>query len=80
MTSDPHSPIEGRETGCLSAGSTAKIICDTVGFPPPMVEFWKDCTKINYTANERLVSIAVIVFFLCMKSSLIVSFQIHIGM
>lgn len=64
MRSDPHSPIDGRGTGCLSAGSTAKIICDTVGFPPPTVEFWKDCTKIDHTASGRLVNITGIVFFL----------------
>ena len=51
IRSDPDSPIAGTGTGCLSAGTTAKIICDNVGFPVPTVEFLKDGTVI--TADAR---------------------------
>ena len=48
IRSEPDSPIAGTGgTGCLSAGTTAKIICDNVGFPVPTVEFLKDGTVIT---------------------------------
>ena len=53
IRSDPDSPIAGTDTGCLSDGITAKIICDNVGFPVPTVKFWKDGTLIDPSADDR---------------------------
>ena len=46
IRTEPDSPIEGSDTGCLSAGSNVKVICDNVAFPVATVEFWKNGTQI----------------------------------
>ena len=53
IRSDPNSPIVGTDTGCLSAGTTAKIICENVGFAVPMVEIWKDDILIHPGDDDR---------------------------
>ena len=53
IRSDSNSPIVDTDTGCLSAGTTAKIICENVGFPVPVVEFWKDGILIHPRDVDR---------------------------
>ena len=54
LRTDPDSPIEDTDTGCLSAGSTAMIICDNTAFPvATTVEFLKDGVVIDADAEDR---------------------------
>ena len=51
----PDSPIEGTDTGCLSAGKDVDIVCDNMAFPVATVLFFKDGTEIDVEADERCV-------------------------
>ena len=53
LRSDPDSPIPGTDTGCLSADTTVKIICDNIAFPVADVEFLRDGTVIDAGADEE---------------------------
>ena len=46
IVSEPQNPIEGSDEFCLSAGTEAKIICRSYGFPVPVVEFFKDGSPV----------------------------------
>ena len=61
LRTEPHSPIEGTDTGCLSAGSNVKIICQNVAYPVATVEFLKDGTTIDVGADDRCVCVCVCV-------------------
>ena len=53
LRTDPDSPIEDTDTGCLSADSTATIICDNTAFPVATVVFLKDGVVIDADAEDR---------------------------
>ena len=54
LRADPDSPIKDTDTGCLSADSTAMIICDNIAFPvATTVEFLKDGVVIDADAEDR---------------------------
>ena len=53
LRTDPDSPIEGTDTGCLSAGSTAMIICDNTAFPIATVEFLNNGELIDPNVDEE---------------------------
>ena len=53
LRTDPDSPIEDTDTGCLSADSTAMIICDNTAFPVATVVFLKDGVVIDADAEDR---------------------------
>ena len=53
LRTDADSPIEGTDTGCLNASSTAMIICDNTAFPIATVEFLKNGVVIDADAEDR---------------------------
>ena len=54
IRSDPHIPLrEGADTGCVRAGGSVKIVCESEDFSAVTVEFWKDNSPLDPTTNDR---------------------------